>query len=569
MRGSYTTPLREIRFVLEHVVGSDGLAAGIVTRAAKRLGSNKAATVSRAAGGALRPIDGGRPGSPHLECGDASFPACAQAAVDEMLVSTSPSLALLSGASRHAVRLLLDHSTDEQNEPYLRKLLHGEWSATLCTAEPHAGAEACRPATRAERQPDGSYRISGKKIFSSLEDEDLAEDLVHLVLARTTDAQQGPSLFLVPEHLLTEDGVRGERNGVCLESEPRGHAGRTGIVTFGNAGRGAVARRVGEEGQGVREVLAMARMAQIATGLSRVAIAERAYQHALAHAKDRCRRRAPGEPERFVLQPEVRRTLAAMRCGVQAARALAYVTAHLLDRGQHDPEPQRRITAQRRAELLTPVVNGWCTEVGDEVVSMAMRIFAGMADGKEPGASLPSPDRRSRTSCAGFVGQQALDLVGRRLLLDGGVRIRELIQEMARDTASLPRADVTAIGIATDLTSIRQQLEPAVDVLEDATLCVLESVLRDSDHVAVAARPYLRMLGAVVGAHLLARSAVCAGRLLTGATPPAAERTFLRAKITTARLFAERILPPAVALHAPDGAGEAASLEVVDEDRGA
>ncbi|MDJ0867727.1 MAG: acyl-CoA dehydrogenase C-terminal domain-containing protein [Myxococcota bacterium] len=608
MGRDYTPPVSEMLFVLEHLVDLDGLAvlsgrrhadlataAAVLEEAAKLFGEQMAETsrsadaegcrlerdsvrlpdVMRAAH--RRIVDGDWTGLPFPSSfGGAAFPACVTAAVDEMMAAANPSLSLLTRLTRDATSLLLDHASEEQKWRYLPGLVSGEWSATLCLSEPQAGSDGGQVRTRAERQPDGSYRLFGTKTFVSFGAHDLTRNVVHLVLARTPEAPAGTrglSLFIVPKRLVGDDGRLGARNDVrcvSLERKLDLHASPTCRLSFGDSGEGAVGDLVGEEFQGLRPMFTLMSRARLGVGLSGLATAERAYQQAVAHAKERRQGHAiagdGAEPVPTLRHPDVRRMLMTMRCQIDAMRALVYVTAALIDRAREHPGAAASHAAQQRADLLAPIVETWCTDVGSKVTSLAMQVFGGMGYAQETGIAQLFRDARIGPIGAGTSGIQALDPIGRKLARDGGATIGTLIEEVKAATASLPRAGVATQGRAADLGAIRRELEPAVAAVEAATRWILEKRASEPESAGAGATPYLRLLGTVAGAHLLALSARRASDLLADPDLYGRRAASLRAKIASARFYAEQILPTATALLGPITRGKHAFFAIPDED---
>jgi alkylation response protein AidB-like acyl-CoA dehydrogenase len=435
------------------------------------------------------------------------------------------------------VELLLHHGTDEQRRRYLPKLVSGEWAGTMCLTEPQAGSDVGALKTRAEREGD-HYRIRGTKIFITYGEHDFTPNIIHMVLARTPDApagSKGISLFLIPKFLVNEDGSLGARNDlrcVSLEHKLGIHASPTCVMSFGD-NDGAIGYLVGEEQGGMPAMFTMMNNARLAVGLEGLAIAERAYQAALAYAGERVQGRRPNgrgsAPARIIEHPDVRRTLLTMKVQIEAMRALAYLAAAALDHARHAPDPDLRARAQGRLELLIPLVKAWCTDLGFEIASSALQVHGGMGYIEETGVAQHLRDARIAMIYEGTNGIQAQDLVGRKLRIADGQLPWTLFAELKDDLAALEAAGEH---------DLQAHLREALDTLGQATRW-LQTDLGDGDAGAAGATPYLRMFATTVGGFLLARAALAARR--SGA--PLAD-----AKLAGARFYAAQLLPPASAL---------------------
>jgi alkylation response protein AidB-like acyl-CoA dehydrogenase len=407
--------------------------------------------------------------------------------------------------------------------------------------EPQAGSDVGAVRTRAERQSDGSYRITGQKIFITYGDHDMAENIVHLVLARTPDAPagiKGISLFLVPKLLPDADGTPGERNDlrcVSLEHKLGIHASPTCVMAYGDAG-GATGFLIGQENRGIEYMFTMMNNARLTVGLQGVAIAERATQAAEAYAATRVQGKPIGAENGapIAAHPDVRRMLLSMRCLTDAARALTYSAGAALDLARGHPDPVERAKAQARVDLLTPVVKGWSTDVGCEVASTGIQVHGGMGYIEETGAAQFLRDARITPIYEGTNGIQANDLAFRKVARDGGAAAQALFQEMARTQAELAAHPAAA--------PIRDRLVESLAALMAATDWVVETAPGNPAAVAASAVHYLRMFGLVAGGWLMARAALAA----------LAEDGELQAtKLAHARFFAEQFLPQAASLLLP------------------
>jgi alkylation response protein AidB-like acyl-CoA dehydrogenase len=480
-------------------------------------------------------------------------------AVAEMWNSANMGFALCPLLNQGAVEALTAHGSPELQDAYLGKLITGEWTGTMNLTEPQAGSDVGALKTRAVPAADGSWRITGTKIFITYGEHDFTDNIVHLVLARTPDAPPGTrgiSLFLVPKFLPKPDGTPGQPNDlrcVSLEHKLGIHASPTCVMSFGDNG-GATGWMIGQLNQGMRCMFTMMNVARQSVGLQGLAIAERALQQAVAFARERKQGRAPSragnESSAIVEYADVRRMLMTMKAEVEAMRALIYLNAEALDLAKRHPDASVREAKQGLVELLTPVVKGWCTDLGCDIASLGVQVHGGMGFIEETGAAQLMRDVRIAPIYEGTNGIQAMDLVGRKLTLQGGAPLKALIAEM-RDTAA---------ALGGGLADLQPPLRAGIDALEQASRWIAERLASDADAVGAAATPYLHLFGTVAGGWLMARSALAAALLLEA---KAANAPFLQAKIATARFYAEQILPKAPALVGPITAG-AKTLFAID-----
>ena len=471
--------------------------------------------------------------------GGQGLPFVLASAVQEQLTSANMAFSLCMMLTLGAIEALQAHASPELQEAYLTKLVSGEWTGTMNLTEPQAGSDVGALRSRAERHADGSYRISGNKIFITWGEHDCAENIVHLVLARLPDAPPGTkgiSLFLCPKIL--PDGSRNDLRVTGVEHKLGIHASPTCAMAFGENGD-CVGYLVGEEGAGMRAMFTMMNHARINVGLQGVAIAERAYQAALNFARERVQSARFGQgraPVRIIEHADVRRMLMTMKATTEAIRALTYYTAAAVDRHHATGDA----AAGGLADLLTPVTKAYATDMGVELASIGVQVFGGMGYVEETGAAQHLRDARIAPIYEGTNGIQALDLVGRKLGQDGGAHWRALFLEMRDFIGDLPRGG--------DLGQLRPYLEDALGSLENATVWMVGNGGAAADDTAAGATPYLRMFGITVGGWLLAKQAVAAaGRLAAGE----GDAEFLKAKIVTARFFAEQVLPQGAALLGP------------------
>ena len=560
----YAAPLADMRLVLDAVGGLSGeaaeLAGPVLEEAARfaaseldplnqpgdRTGSVLENGIVRTPAGfreAYRQyIEGGWMGlAVDTEHGGQGLPSALSTPVVEMLNSACMGWALCPLLSAGAIDMLAAHGSTEQKQLYLAKLVSGEWTGTMNLTEPQAGSDLGALRTRAVPQKDERwgehYRITGQKIFITYGDHDLTDNIIHMVLARTPDAppgSRGISLFLVPKFLPDGEGRPGERNDLRplrLEEKLGIHASPTCVMSYGE-GEGAVGWRIGEENRGLEAMFTMMNSERLGVGVQGVAIAERAYQQARDYARNRVQGTPIGMPRDsgaappIVYHPDVRRMLLWMKAATEAMRALAYLAAAAIDAGRA-ATGEAQFRAQRRADLLIPVVKAWCTDLGVEVASTGIQVHGGMGYIEETGAAQYLRDARIAPIYEGTNGIQANDLVGRKLGRDRGEAARELIAEMR---ASLGELD------APELAALRQRLTDATAALDTATAYL---VTAEPALAAAGSVPYLHLCGTVLGGWLMARvAAVALQRHDSGLSAP---------KLATARFYAEHFLARAQA----------------------
>ena len=478
--------------------------------------------------GISQPTDHGGQGLPYL----------LQSAATEMWSGSNLSLALCPLLTSGAIEAISQHASEALKSRYLEKMVTGLWSGTMNLTEPQAGTDLAAVKTRAVPEAD-YYRITGQKIFITWGEHEMAENIVHLVLARLPDAPEGVkgiSLFLVPKYHLNDDGTPGERNDlklVSMESKLGIHASPTCVMSYGDAG-GAIGYLVGEENNVLACMFTMMNHARLEVGMQGVGLSERAYQRALAYAQERVQGYAPGQQGRVTIihHADVRRMLMQMRALAEAGRALAYVSASEYDLAHHCDAEAEKAKHQRRVDLLTPVAKAWPTEMAQEVTSLGVQVHGGMGFIEETGAAQYMRDARILTIYEGTTGIQGLDLIGRKLLRDKGMAMAELVSELNAFKSELESA-------GEELKSISSHFTTAVQALDDTTGWFLKQAADDPDLAGSIAVNYLMLVGNVVCGWLMAKSAVAAQRhLLAGA-----DDYFYRNKIITATFFAEHILP--------------------------
>lgn len=565
----YTAPTAEQRFVLDCIADLPGLAASrqfanaspdmvqAILEEAAKLAQNEFAPLNRIgdtvpttlvdgvvtlppgfAAAYAKYVEGGWAGLGVPEAhGGQGLPFAVTVAVQEQLTSANMAFALCMMLSQGAIEALAAHASPAQQQEYLAKLVTGEWTGTMNLTEPQAGSDVGALTTRAQPHADGSYRLKGTKIYITWGEHDVAENIVHLVLARLPDAPPGTkgiSLFIVPKVLA--DGRRNDLKCVGLEHKLGIHASPTCTMSFGDHD-GCIGYLVGAEGAGMRAMFTMMNNARVQVGLQGVAIAEAATQHALDYAQNRVQSArfghggpGGGKPVRIIEHADVRRTLMTARALTQATRALVYLNAAAVDRAHIGDAEGAGL-----ADLLTPISKAFATDSGVEVANMALQVFGGMGFVEETGAAQFLRDARIAPIYEGTNGIQALDLVGRKLGMDGGQHWKTLLADI--------RTTVQELAANADLSSLAPWLEDALATAETTSHWLAST--NDPDDKAAGATPYLRLMGLTIGGWLLARQAQTAQAMLTRGEGDAA---FLKAKIVTARFFAENLLPQTASL---------------------
>jgi alkylation response protein AidB-like acyl-CoA dehydrogenase len=481
------------------------------------------------------------------EFGGQGLPKLVATPCIEMLHGASLSFALCAMLTDGAIEALLTAGTDEQKALFLEPLIAGKWTGTMNLTEPQAGSDLAAVRTRAVPQGDGTFKVFGTKIFITYGEHDMAENIIHLVLARTPDAPpgvKGISLFIVPKFLVNADGSLGERNDVhCVSIEHKLgiKASPTAVLQFGDHG-GAIGTLVGEENRGLEYMFIMMNAARFGVGMQGVGVAERAYQQAAAFAKDRVQSRdlaGSAGPVAIINHPDVRRMLMSMRAQTEAARALAYVGAGISDIAHSHPDAATRQANLAVYEYLVPVIKGWATEMSENVTRDGVQVHGGMGFIEETGAAQHYRDAKILTIYEGTTAIQANDLVGRKTVRDGGAVAKAILAQV-RDT------EVRLVETENDdLKAIQFQLAAGSNALEQVVDYVVSNVKSDIKGVFAGSVPYLKLAGIVLGGWQMARAALVAQQKLDAGEGDAA---FYRAKITTARFFADHILSQATGL---------------------
>ena len=459
--------------------------------------------------------------------GGMGLPHSVNFACSEIWNGASMGFALCPLLSEGALGALNAYASPELKETFVKRLASGEWTGTMNLTEPQAGSDLNAVKSRAERAADGTYRVFGQKIFITYGEHDFADNILHLVLARLPDAPPGTrgiSLFLVPKFLVNKDGSLGARNDVrcaSIEHKLGIHASPTCVMIYGD-NEGATGYLVGEENRGLAAMFVMMNSARLSVGLQGVAIAERAYQHALAYARDRKQGRAGAAPgmSPIVEHPDIQRMLMTMKASLQAARGVCHLTGVAIDMSRHGTARAARDRAAERAALLTPIAKAWSSDVGDEAASLGVQIHGGMGYIEETGAAQHLRDSRIAAIYEGTNGIQAIDLVTRKVPLSGGGAVRREIDFI--------RSVAAEVGERADFGRTAARLREAADALERATAFVLA----DQTAALAGAYAYLKLFGLALGGACLARAGLAgdAGR------------------VALARFFAETLAPAAPGL---------------------
>ena len=480
--------------------------------------------------------------------GGQGLPQVLACAVQEMWDASNMAFGLCPMLSQTAAEAILAKGSEEQKSRFLPKMVTGEWTGTMNLTEPQAGSDLSAVRTRAVPSGADHYLLSGQKIYITYGEHDLAENIIHLVLARTPDAPEGVkgiSLFIVPKFIPDSNGNPGQRNDVycvSLEHKLGIHGIPTAVLSYGDNG-GAVGYLVGEENRGLEYMFIMMNRARHAVGIESYAVAERAYQRSLSYARDRVQGRVVGDTtgdrSPIANHPDVQRMMLSMRSRIEAMRALSLYTASCADRATNHPDPKQRLLGQQRVDVLTPVVKGWSSEVGNEVTALALQVHGGMGFIEETGAAQHYRDARITTIYEGTTGIQAADLVGRKLIRDGGQMVSEMISEIRNDislasTQNDPAVQEIALAVAESVTH-----------LEDATQSILESAKDNPRSPFFDSFNYLMLWGVAAGGWQMAKAAHEARNMLDAQE---GSDTFLRSKMLSSLYYARQISPQSTAL---------------------
>jgi 3-(methylthio)propanoyl-CoA dehydrogenase len=481
--------------------------------------------------------------------GGQNLPRVLSALIEEMWNGANVAFALCPMLTRGAIDAIELCGSEALKERYLSKMVSGEWTGTMNLTEPQAGSDLSAVRTQAVATGDGRYRIKGQKIFITYGEHDLTGNIVHMVLARVSGAPEGVkgmSLFVVPKFLVNADGSPGARNDVhCVSIEHKLgiHASPTCVLVYGENG-GALAELIGEENRGLEYMFIMMNAARYSVGVEGVGISERAYQTALAYARERIQSTEAGvrggARVPIVRHPDVRRMLLLMKSQTEAMRALSVVVAVSLDAARLHPRAEERDRHQALADVMIPVIKGWCTENSVDIASLGVQVHGGVGFVEETGAAQYLRDARITPIYEGTTGIQANDLIGRKLARDGGRAAQAIIVEMralSRDLNAEPNLPALAPAFCT-----------AVDALERAIGYVVENYATDIAAVSVGAVPMLKLFGIVAGGWQLLRSALISRQRLAQAKGNGADAGFYEAKIMTARFYADHVLSQASGL---------------------
>ncbi|MDP9992924.1 alkylation response protein AidB-like acyl-CoA dehydrogenase [Variovorax boronicumulans] len=590
---SYTAPLKDMLFDIEHLANIGEIAklpgfedAGLETAQAvleecarfnqdvvaplniegdRNPSSFKGGEVTTTPGfkGAFAQyVSGGWQGLQHpADFGGQGLPKTIGAACGEMLNSANMSFALCPLLSDGAIEALLTAGSDELKAVYLEKLVSGQWTGTMNLTEPQAGSDLAMVRSRAEPQPDGTYKVFGTKIFITYGEHDMAENIVHLVLARVTGAPEGVkgiSLFVVPKFMVGKDGALGERNDVhCVSIEHKMgiKASPTAVLQYGDNG-GAVGYLVGQENRGLEYMFIMMNSARYAVGMQGIAIAERAYQHAVAYAKDRVQSRpvdgSINASAPIIHHPDVKRMLMTMRAYTEGCRAMASVAAAAYDAAHHHPDADARKQNQAFYEFMVPLVKGYSTEMSLEVTSLGVQVHGGMGFIEETGAAQYYRDAKILTIYEGTTAIQANDLVGRKTARDGGQTAKAIAAQIEKTEAELAKSESAAAA------SVRKRLKAAREAFIEVVDFVAGQTKASPNAVFSGSVPYLMLAGNLVAGWQLARSLIIAEDLASRSF----DTDFMLAKIATARFYAEHILnkAPGIRDSIVDGAESVTAL---------
>jgi len=593
---SYRAPVRDMLFVLEELAGLDGigkipgfeevtpdLVGHILEENAKLseevlaplnwTGDQEGATLTDAGVASAKGfkeayakfVEGGWNALQFPpEYGGQGLPKVVAAPAMEMWKAANLSFSLCPLLTTGAIEALLLRGSDRQKQAYLPHMVQGTWTGTMNLTEPQAGSDLAQIKSRAVPEGD-HYRVFGQKIFITWGDHDMAENIVHLVLARTPDAPpgvKGISLFIVPKFLLKDDGSLGARNDVrCIKLEEKLgiHASPTAVMIYGEKD-GAIGYLVGEENRGLEYMFIMMNAARFAVGMEGVALCDRAYQRAAAYAKERVQSREVGgsgsQPVAIIRHPDVRRMLMSMKAQAEATRALAYVVAAASDFSHYHPDEKVRAENHAFLDLMIPVVKGWSTETSIEVASTGVQIHGGMGYVEETGAAQHLRDARITTIYEGTTGIQANDLVGRKIAREKGVTAKGVAKTMRALDRELAEYEQP------ELKAIRARLAAGVAAWEQCIDWIVATADTDPRAVFAGAAPFLKLTGIVCGGWQMARAALAAQRRLAKGE---GDKSFNTAKIATARFFADHFVAQADGIAVTIMQGAPSVMALADE----
>ncbi len=468
--------------------------------------------------------------------GGQGLPWTLATALWEMWDAANLSFSLCPLLTQAAIDALERHGSEEQKQTYLSKLVSGEWTGTMNLTEPQSGTDLGTIRTTSVREGN-YYRLKGQKIFITWGDHDMTSNIIHLVLARSPEGPSGTrglSLFIVPKYLINLDGSIGQRNDVrpvSLEHKIGIHASPTCVMVYGE-NEGAIGYLVGEENRGIEYMFVMMNNARLGVGLQGLAIAERAYQQATAYSKERIQGRpiqGADAPVPIIYHPDVRRMLLSMKSQIEAMRGLCYSVAADMDKANRMPNDAEKYRAQAMLDLMIPVVKAWCTDTGLAITSTNIQVHGGMGFMEETGAGQHYRDARITTIYEGTNGVQAMDLLSRKVVRDGGEVLFQFLTKVKMSIEELDSNDRSHVALA-------KHLQSASDTISKTAKWLIEIFPSDPGRAASGATPFLEMLGLISGGWILARSAIEAKRQLKE-KPTNTE--FLESKLITAHYFAE------------------------------